>query len=494
MSCRKHSFEPDARPRMSRRAFAQSLLFGALGVTLAPPAVAQENRNSDALWDVVVVGSGMAGLCAAISARESGARRVIILEKGPLIGGHSLYSSGSIAAVAPERAAPGSAFADSPEAFVADALRAGGGTGNRRILARIAAESGDALNWLEGMGVRFGRPFQAHSGLNPRSFSMRGNSAGRSYILALAARAQALGIPFAMHARAEGLTRISTNSGKLWRISASSQGKRRSYAARRVVLATGGFSANIALRTRILPMLTADVGTSANPDGACWEGADGDGIALAEEAGGVFLEGFGLQLLPYWGGRLLDYAGGDIYVDAAGRRFVDEALPWTPIAEKILALPGKVFWVITDRQSIKGATLGLKLLNGSVRKADSIAEMADAMQVSSDVLAATLAEYNAAVKKGFDPVTGKTTFTQTIDSPPFYFGREHIYVHTTLDGIATDDAARVLDRSGKPIENLFAAGELAGGIFGRDRLGGAGLANCLVMGREAGRFQAGHRR
>ena len=108
--------------------------------------------------DVLVVGSGIAGLCAAISAKESGEERVRILEKGPLIGGHSLYSSGSIAAVAPERAAANSGrlgFVDSVEAFVADALAAGGGFGNRAILTRIARESADALDWLESMGVKF---------------------------------------------------------------------------------------------------------------------------------------------------------------------------------------------------------------------------------------------------------------------------------------------------------------------------------------------------
>lgn len=448
--------------------------------------IAGSESEQTALWDVVVVGSGMAGLCAAISAKETGAKRVLILEKGPLVGGHSLYSSGSIAAVARERAAQGG-FVDSVDSFVEDALRAGGGTGHRGILTQIAKESGAGLKWLEGMGVRFGRPFQAHSGLHPRSFSMPGNSAGRSYVLALVTRAQALRIPLKMRRRVYGIDQPPENGRSPWRIAVEASEGGEIYWAKSVVLATGGFTANIERRRRIMPMLTADVGTTANPDGTVWEGADGDGITLAQQAGGVLLEGFGLQLLPYWGGRLLDYAGGDIYVDGTGRRFVNEALPWTPIAEKILAFPDKTFWVITDKLSIKGATLGLKLMNGAVMKADSIEAMANTMQVPAETLAKTLSDYNAAAKRGFDPLTGKRTFTQTIDSPPYYFGREHVYVHTTLDGIATDQYARVLNRDGSPIEGLYAAGELVGGVFGNDRLGGAGLANCLVMGRIAGR-------
>lgn len=93
-------------------------------------------------------------------------------------------------------------------------------------------------------------------------------------------------------------------------------------------------------------------------------------------------------------------------------------------------------------------------------------------------------------KQGYDPATGKKIFTQTIDTPPFYYGVEHIYVHTTLDGIRTDDEGRVLKADGSPLPGLYAAGETVGGIFGTDRLGGAGLSNCLVMGRVCGRNAA----
>lgn len=123
--------------------------------------------SSDALepWQqVIVIGSGLAGLTAGASALESGARRVLILEKGPLVGGHSLYSSGSIAAVAPERAgAFSNGWRDSVEQFVADALAVGGGSGDPERLVQIARGSAAMLDWLEGLSVSFGRPFEARS-------------------------------------------------------------------------------------------------------------------------------------------------------------------------------------------------------------------------------------------------------------------------------------------------------------------------------------------
>lgn len=477
--------------RMLLQRAASRLLLAA-----ARPLCASELFEGGAAWvaepvderqDVIVIGSGLAGLSAGAAALESGARRVLVLEKGPLVGGHSLYSSGSIAAVAPGRAGTfPDGRRDSVEQFVADALAVGGGRGDPEVLVRIARGSGAALDWLERLGVSFGRPYEARSGLRPRSWSMPGNSAGRSYVLAVMGRLRHLGGRTLLSAAVETLDRRDGAWEAAARIREGGEEYVRRFLAPAVVIASGGFTANVAERRKILPQLTADIRTSANPYGTVWDGADGDGLVLAQMAGGGVVRGFGLQLLPFWGGRLIDYAGGDLYVDATGRRFVDENRPWSAVAEAIFALPGRRCWVITDAQSFKGATLGLKLINGVVKKAASVADLAAAMGVEKRTLEETLAHYNRAADGGFDPLTGKTVFTQRIEKPPFYFGEERIYVHTTLDGVRTDAEARVLCETGGVVPGLFVAGEAAGGIFGIDRLGGAGMANCLVMGRVAG--------
>ena len=227
-------------------------------------------------------------------------------------------------------------------------------------------------------------------------------------------------------------------------------------------------------RIQINPLLTQDVPTSANPLGTVFDGATG----------------FGLQALPFWGGRLLDYQGADIYVDKRGQRFVNENNPWNVISNAILSLPEKRCWVITDDRSFKGATLGVKLINGVVKKSHSIDEMAAGMNIEPAVLNSTIEEYNRAVEKGYDARTGKRLFRQRIELAPFYWGEERIYAHTTLDGIRINIAAEVIAAQGGVLPGLYAAGEYAGGIFGGDRLGGAGMTGCFVMGREAGRQAA----
>lgn len=469
-----------------------------LACSLALPALSRLGRARAALsvesqiperWPVVVVGSGLAGLSAAVTALENGASRVLVLEKGPLIGGHSQYSSGSIAVVQPHNSNY-SGWQDSVAQYVGDAISFGAGSGNLPILSKIAQGSFEALRWLQTFGIFFGPVFMAKAGLHPRCFAMPGNAAGRSYVLAVARKMVSLGAAVRLNSRVVAFE--PTQQGWIVRVETSAQQKKsvRAILAKSLVLASGGFTADIGKRTRFDARLTADLRTTANPYGTVWDGATGEILEMAHESGVAVTDGFGLQLLPYWGGRLLDYDGADIYVDAGGERFIDETLGWNVLADRLLNMEERFCWVITDARSHKGATLGLKLLNGIVQKAWSIEEMADKMQVSSLTLKKTIEKYNQSAEQGYDAVTGKHIFTQPIAKAPFYFGKETVYVHTSLDGIRTDEFARVLSADGVPMPGLFAAGEVVGGIFGNDRLSGTGMANCLVMGREAGRNAA----
>ena len=199
------------------------------------------------------------------------------------------------------------------------------------------------------------------------AFAMPGNSAGRSYVLAMARCVRDAGAAFRLNSQVVGFERISSG-GWIVNVKESAGGKTTSktYVAKSLVIASGGFTADRKRCARIDPRLTAEVHTTANPYGTVWDGATSEILDAAQAVGAAVTDGFGLQLLPFWGGRLLDYDGGDIYVNAAGERFVNESLPWKVITDKMLDLEDRSCWVITDARSHKGAMLGLKLINGIV--------------------------------------------------------------------------------------------------------------------------------
>lgn len=249
--------------------------FAAAGASMLLPRSIQaadlHGSGDPDVWPVVVVGSGLAGLSAAYSAMQNAAGRVLLLEKGPLIGGHSQYSSGSIATVVPHDPKR-SGWQDSVEQFIADALAVGGGSGDTAVLTALARDSYSALKWLESTGVFFGPVFTAKSGLHPRCFAMPGNSAGRSYVLAMARCVRDAGTTFRLTSQAVG---FEQNSSGGWVVevkeSAGGLTKTRTITTKSLVIASGGFTADTERCARIDPRLTAEVHTTANPYGTVWD-------------------------------------------------------------------------------------------------------------------------------------------------------------------------------------------------------------------------------
>ncbi|MFR6027972.1 MAG: FAD-binding protein [Sutterella wadsworthensis] len=177
-----------------RRLLAGAGLAAAVpGRLLAAGAPDTLDPGASGVWDVIVAGSGAAGLSAAAAALESGAGHVLV--RKALVGGHSIYSSGSVSAVAPSRSHDPN---DTLGRFVEDALEVGGGTGDAAVLAKIGEDSAGVLDWLESLGVFWSEPFIAYSGKQAKSYAMPGNSAGRSYVLALMAHLRRFGCRLAL--------------------------------------------------------------------------------------------------------------------------------------------------------------------------------------------------------------------------------------------------------------------------------------------------------
>lgn len=448
-------------------------------------ALETESQQTESVFDVVVAGSGLAGLAAALAARESGARSVLILEKGPLVGGHSVFASGSMTFIDPKRQLEG--VTDTVDDFVEDARFVGGDI-NEAMVRLIGENSGEAIDWLESYGIRFSPiPFRAFGGMKARCISAMSNFGAKQYVTRLHEAAKRSGIQIRLLEPVCDLLR----EGDYWKVTTHPSGRAYSTVyAKSVVLATGGFTANVAMRMKYDARLDSSLSTTANPQGHFYDGADGDGHRMAFKLGAAAVKMQNIIVMPYWNGRLLDYAGGEIYVDSLGARFVDETSSHRTISEKILALPDRAFWVITDSKTHKGANFGTKLAMGGIHKSESIGEMAAEMGMPLKSLQKTIDEFNAAVRSGNDPKFGRTLFLQTLDTPPFYWGKETLFVHGTLGGVKTDLDCRVLTEDDEPIAGLYAAGEIVGGVWGKDRMGGCALTACVVQGRLAGRSAA----
>lgn len=464
------------------------LSFSALGSARLP----EEN------YDVIVVGSGAAGLSAAVAAREAGAAKVAVLEKLALVGGHSLVSSGSVS-VAFRR--PGTADPMRDLRKMASEMRLAGGPSARAdLIEALVADSESVVRRLKELGVRWDKHFfTAVGALSARNISTGSPQAGYDYVQVLTNRAKSLGVEFFLSTRATGLIEHSQRITGVLAVRTSTPalagampenftapGEPMRISAGSVILATGGFTANPAMRTFWNPAIPADLPTTANPERLFLDGATGDGIHMAQSVNAELVDMAAIQLIPYSGGRLLDRVGGEIWVNDTGRRFIAEGSTFGKLRTVLPEDEG--FWAISDSQTSKSSSLARKLMQGTVRAADSVEELADAIGVNRQTLRQTIERWNSSVAEGTDldfnvPIRNGSA----IRTPPFFFGREAWSVHFTCGGIAITAYGEVLRSDGSVIEGLYAAGETTGGVHGQDRLGGNSLTDCFVFGSRAGR-------
>lgn len=488
------SWAASAAQAGSQSAQAQILegAFSPLGEkrTRAQKAAVAERRAWQSLnWDVIVVGAGGAGFAAAVSAMESGAKSVLMLEKTAMAGGHAIASSGSLNAVDPVRQAA-AGRTDSVDAFVRDTYEGGGRRADLALVRAMAEGSPSMIEWLEGMGVPFSDDlFEAYNGMFARAHRTRLARSGLVYVEKLAARAYALGVKRVFLCRVHA---VKPAAGGWSVLSLGPEGEAEVWRARAVVVATGGFGATAAQRVppQKAGLFSAFKGTTYSQAFAGEDPAEGDGLDIVQAAGGTLVDMDAVMAIPFWGGRVLDYPGAEIFLTNEGERFCDETSSWNDVLAGLEKSESPAFWVVTDAASDKGATFAAKVQAGTVHSAVTLSALASLMRVPEAVLKAALERYNAAARSGVDPDFGRTRFTQEIKTPPFYVGRERFEVHYTCGGVAITPKAEVRAASGGVIDGLFAAGEVTGGVHGGFRLGGSGLTDAFVFGRIAGRSAA----
>lgn len=448
-------------------------------------------------FDLVVIGSGIAGQTAATSAAEAGLR-VVLLEKTDSLGGSSAMSGGWFAfSGTPEQRELG--IEDSDDLFLTDLLEGGAHLNDRALLEAYLANQLDAYDWLKAHGTAF-REVEISSGQSAR----RGHNAPIKDVLAALHEAfGAAGGETRLSARATRL--VQDGTGRVTGVVVRTPAGEETVTGRGgVVLATGGFSRGTDLLRIFAPEQLAAI-----PYGG--RGNTGDGLKMAWKLGAgladmSFVSGtYGSH--PETGEEfhelLTAYYMGAIIVNRDGERFVDESLDYKELGRTVLGQPDGLGFEVFDAkvraQSHPGIPLkDIDLLEeiGHVHRADSLEELAQVAGIDAEALRRTVDRYNAAVAGRAKDEQGRTHLCNgvgellPVDTAPFYAYPAKSLMTTTYCGITIDPSAQVVDVDGDVIQGLYAIGEVTGGFHGASYMTGTSLGKGTVFGRIVARHAA----
>lgn len=493
--------------------------------------------------DLIIVGAGGAGLSAAVTAKDLGVKNVLVLEKMPVIGGNTLRCASAFNAADPDRqkALPmtetlkeavvkainekpvseehaklmadvkakyeaylksgSKTLFDCPEWHALQTYNGGDKVGQIPLIRQYSNNVLDTLHWMQSKGSPvMDRVSQGAGALWQRTHQLDA-PAGLGLIDPLYQAAVKQGVNFKLGMRVQDL--ILNDKGRVIGVTATDKvGNKYEFTSKDgVILATGGYSQNKEMRQKSAPHLTSEMVSTNQP------GATGDGIIIATRHGADTTGMKYVQVYPLatpgtgaLQGRARKMSGLDDVIDVNknGERFVKEDARRDEFVAAIKKQPGGVVYDINDSSIVKplnsfNEDVETLVSIGRIYKADSLADLAKQLGMPADKLEATVAEFNKMVEAKKDPKFGRKLFDRPIVKPPFYATPRAPSIHHTMGGLQISTNAQVLDKNGKPIPGLYAAGEVTGGIHGSNRLGGNATADVLTFGRIAAKSAVAHK-
>ncbi|KXB43277.1 hypothetical protein HMPREF3188_01563 [Tissierellia bacterium KA00581] len=439
--------------------------------------------------DVVVVGSGGAGLISAIKAKENG-KKVVVLEKLPIIGGNTLISGAEYAA--PQNWLQDKEnIKDSVELFEKDVEKAGG---NKELIKVLATNALDGAKWLrDDVGVEWMDHLMFFGGHSvKRSLIPKGQS-GKELINKLSDKCSKLGIDILTETNCYELI---FEDNKVKGVKANIKTGQLTVNAKSVILATGGFGANKKMLYENDKEIDDKILSTNQP------GSTGDGIIMAQKIGADVVDMDKIQLYPICDvqtGKLLYTADtrlttGAILVNKQGNRFVEELDTRRKISMAIKEQQDSIAYQIWDEDSMQKSKVlqdhkieyDNLIENKKMIKANSIEEIADFFDLDKENLKKTIEKFNKDSENGKDTLFNLRRLGFKIEKAPFYCLKAVPAVHHTMGGLKINKEAKVLNTKAQEIDGLFAAGEVTGGIHGNNRLGSVSIADITVFGIIAG--------
>ena len=489
-----------------------------------------EDSTVDA--DVVVVGAGGAGMTAAITAAGEG-KTVVILESQSMVGGNSVRATGGMNAAktvyqdenefgesagvektlktAAEKYADNktitalaktvseqwaayqanpTGYFDSVELMELDTMIGGKGINDPELVETLCANSADAIDWLDEHGITL-HNVSSFGGASVKRIHRPVNAEGKtvsvgSYMIPLLQEnCEKAGVKMMLDTTATEIL-TDANGAAVGVKATGASGETVTVNAKAVVLATGGFGANLDMVVKYKPELKGFMTTNA-------PGIQGQGIEMAEAIGAATVDMDQIQIHPTveanTAALITEGLRGDgaILINEEGQRFIDEVGTRDVVSAAEIAQTGSYSWLVVDQAMADASSV----IQGYIKKGYTVTgatyeELGKAMGVDAAAFAETMEKWNGYVEAKNDPDFGRTSFANPLNTAPYYAVKVTAGVHHTMGGLKINANTEVLNEKGEVIPGLFAAGEVTGGVHGANRLGGNAVADFTVFGRIAG--------
>ena len=488
--------------------------------------------------DVVVIGAGGAGMTAAMTAADAG-QKVVILESQAMVGGNSARATGGMNAAktvyqdenefdqaagvektlataaekyadnetitalaktvseqwAAYQASPTGYF-DSVELMELDTMVGGKGINDPELVKTLCEGTADAIDWLDENGITL-HNVSSFGGASVKRIHRPVNEEGKvvsvgAYMIPLLQEnCEKRGIDIVLNTTVD--TILTDANGAAVGVSGTDKdGNTVVVNAKSVILATGGFGANLDMVTQYKPELAGFMTTNA-------AGAQGQGIEMATAIGAGTVDMDQIQIHPTveanTAALITEGLRGDgaILVNANGERFIDEVGTRDVVSAAEIAQPGSYSWLIVD-QAMADASSVIQgyIKKGYTKTGATYEELAKELDIDPAAFANTMETWNGYVEAKNDPDFGRTSFANPLNNGPYYAIKVTAGVHHTMGGVTINSATEVLKEDGTVIPGLFAAGEVTGGVHGANRLGGTAVADFVVFGRIAGESAANY--